>query len=382
MTGTTIPSTVTNIGANAFADCTNLTSVTIPAGVTSIGEEAFALCASLKAITVDAQNSCYSSTNGVLFDKSQTTLLQYPGGAVGSYTIPASVTSIADGAFLGCLVLTNVTIPASVTNIGTNAFYLCSGLAAITVDASNALYSSLNGVLFDKNQTTLIHYPGGIVGGYTIPAEVTNILDDAFDAPYSYDPMTNLTSVIIPGSVASIGANTFQYHTGLTNVTIADGVTSIASNAFDYCLGLTSVTIPGSVTSIANFAFESCENLTSVFFTGDAPPVPSSAFDYDNATVYYLPGATGWSTNFAGLPAVLWNPVIQTGDGSFGVQTNQFGFNVTGATNIPVLVEACDDLSCGVWSPLQAVALTNGSFYFSEPVQTNGAGRYYRLGSP
>ena len=95
----TIPSTinglpVTSIGNGAFANCTSLTSVTIPNSVTSIGGRAFSGCTSLSAITVEALNSFYSSVNGVLFNKSQTTLIQYPGGKAGSYTIPNSVTSI------------------------------------------------------------------------------------------------------------------------------------------------------------------------------------------------------------------------------------------------------------------------------------------------
>src|SRR5271157_1971873 len=92
----TIPGSVTSIEENAFGESFNLISVTIPSSVTNIGELAFG--APLTAIIVDAQNSFYSSTNGVLFDKSQTTLVEYPGGLAGSYTIPGSVTSIEDWA--------------------------------------------------------------------------------------------------------------------------------------------------------------------------------------------------------------------------------------------------------------------------------------------
>ena len=91
--------------------------MTIPASVTSIGNGAFADCPSLTSIHVDAANPAYSSTNGVLFDKAQATLLQFPGGLGGSYTIPNSVTSIGDYAFVGCG-LTSVTLPNSVTSIG------------------------------------------------------------------------------------------------------------------------------------------------------------------------------------------------------------------------------------------------------------------------
>ncbi len=89
-----------NIGANAFSGCTNLTSVTIPATVTNIGSQAFSGCSRLTAINVDPQNLFYSSANGVLFDKNQTTLIQYPGGLGGSYTIPDTVTNIGANAFI------------------------------------------------------------------------------------------------------------------------------------------------------------------------------------------------------------------------------------------------------------------------------------------
>jgi hypothetical protein len=101
-----------------------------------------------------------------------------------------------------------------------------------------------------------------------------------------------------------------------------------------------------------------------------------------NATVYYLPGTSGWSSTFADRPAVLWNPLIQAGDASFGVRSNQFGFNITGTTNIPIRVEASANLASPVWIPLQTLTLTNGLFYFSDPQWTNYPGRYYRISAP
>jgi hypothetical protein len=118
------------------------------------------------------------------------------------------------------------------------------------------------------------------------------------------------------------------------------------------------------------------------FFAGDAPAIGSSPFLGDNkTTIYYLTNTTGWFSPFAGRPAVLWNPLIQAGGNGFGVQTNQFDFNITGTTNIPIVVEASTNLS-GVWIPLQSVSLTNGSFYFSDPQWTNYPSRFYRLRSP
>src|SRR5262249_49813246 len=114
LTSVTIGNSVTNIANGAFQNC-DLTSVTIPTSVTTIGSGPFNYCTNLMAITVEPLNSAYSSVVGVLFDKRQTTLIECPGGKAGNYTVPNSVTSVADWAFDGCLSLTNVMIPNSVT---------------------------------------------------------------------------------------------------------------------------------------------------------------------------------------------------------------------------------------------------------------------------
>ncbi len=465
LTSITIPGGVTTIGEYAFEHCNSLTNVTIPASVTSIGDNVFFFCINLTAITVDADNSFYSSTNGVLFDKSQTTLIEYPDGLHGSYTIPDGVTSIGDGAFESCTSLTSVTIPDSVTSIGDNVFLFCINLAAITVDADNSFYSSTNGVLFDESQSTLVEYPDGLHGSYTIPDGVTSIGDGAFESCTSLTSVmipgsvtsigvdafastsltsvtipnsvtnigegaftsTTLTSVTIPGSATSIGEAAFQECGSLNSVTIANGVTSIGEVAFADCANLTNVTIPGSVTNIGEFAFDGCTSLanvmiangvtsigpvafvgctsltsitipgsvtnigdgafsgctslTSVCFTGNAPTVVSDSFSGDPVTFYYLAGASGWN-NPPNLPnPVLWNPLILTGAG-FGVQNNHFGFNITNTAKIAVVVEACTNLACPVWTPLQTVTLTNGSFHFSDPQWTNYSARFYGLGFP
>ena len=151
---------------------------------------------------------------------------------------------------------------------------------------------------------------------------------------------------------------------------------------FQGCSSLTKITIPESVTNISDEAFALCRSLTNVYFQGNAPAADSSAFTADPfATAYYLPGTTGWSAFSAntGLPAVLWNPLIQTGDGSFGVRTNLFGFNITGTPNITIVVQAADNLANAVWTSLQSLTLTNGSCYFSEPFQPANPARFYRI---
>ncbi len=133
LTSITIPNSVTNIGAAAFANCIGLTNATLGTNVTHIDTVAFEGCVRLTNITVDAQNQAYSSIDGALFDKNQTTLVTCPGGKSGNYAIPGGVTSIGDHAFFYCTNLTGVTIPNSVTNIGDYAFDDCLGLTGIII---------------------------------------------------------------------------------------------------------------------------------------------------------------------------------------------------------------------------------------------------------
>jgi hypothetical protein len=136
MVSVVIPDGLRRIGERAFASCSALTSVAIPEGILTIGERAFYFCSGLDAIEVAASNPNYSSVNGVLFNKAQTELLAYPGGRVGSYAIPDSVTNIGDAAFAGSSALTSVEIPTKVTTIGGSAFWGCSELTSVVIPSS------------------------------------------------------------------------------------------------------------------------------------------------------------------------------------------------------------------------------------------------------
>jgi hypothetical protein len=133
LTSITIPASVTTIEGWAFANCNKLTAVTIPHSVTSIGVAIFAHCHALTSIAVDANNTHYCAVEGTLFTKLQDTLLQYPAGKSGSYTIPSSVTCIKGCAFGGCRNLTSIIIPPAVTTIGGNAFASCHSLTSVTI---------------------------------------------------------------------------------------------------------------------------------------------------------------------------------------------------------------------------------------------------------
>ena len=176
------------------------------------------------------------------------------GSGLTSVTIPNSVTSIGYYAFRECSGLTSIEIPNSVTSIGTMAFN-CIGLISIVVASDNLNYCTVDGVLFNKEQTELNQYP--IAKSYT-QREYT-----------------------IPNSVTSIGDYAFDNCIGLTSVTIPNSVTSIGEGAFYKCTGLTSVTIPNSVTSIGGWAFYECTHLTSVTVKAETPPTLGSYAFYN-----------------------------------------------------------------------------------------------------
>jgi hypothetical protein len=125
------------IGGSAFEHDPLLATANIPASVTSIGSFAFNYDTGLTAINVDPSNTVYSSNAGVLFDKAQTVLIQYPGGRFGNYTVPNGVITISDNAFAYSDAVTGVTMPASVTSLATSVFLDCGNLASVSFGNPN-----------------------------------------------------------------------------------------------------------------------------------------------------------------------------------------------------------------------------------------------------
>jgi len=142
VTNLTIPDGIARIGDQTFIHGVGLREVTIPASVTNLGSQVFAACPNITAISVDPRNAFYASVDGVVFDKSLTTLLQWPMGRGGSYRVPDGVVSISDYALYGSgyggdsALVTSLTLPSSVTSIGAYAFSSCPGLTNVTIAGS------------------------------------------------------------------------------------------------------------------------------------------------------------------------------------------------------------------------------------------------------
>jgi hypothetical protein len=223
-------------------------------------------------------------------------------------------------------------------------------------------------------------YNNTALTGITIPNGILIIGGMAFTG-------TSLVSVTLPNSVVEIGDGAFAYCWSLASVVMSDSVTWIDSGAFSDCSNLTSVTFPPSLRVIGGGVFAGCYNLTALLFGGNAPSFGHDAFGYPpvRATVYYLPGTTGWTPTVEGVPTAPWvlpEPLILTLPPDFGVGANGYGFVISWATNASVVVEACTDLALPDWSPVGTNPLVQGWSYFSDPEWTNCASRFYRLRSP
>lgn len=215
---------ITTVGNSAFQN-KEIIKVTIPIGITDIKNWAFSgsklrkidIPNTIKTIGKNAFNNCQGLKEIVL---------------------PNSLSEIGDAAFSSCSNLKNVVIPSSLSNIGNEAFSRCSNLQTIEVDTKNTKYCSVDGVLFNKDKTTILQYPSKKeTNKYVIPNSVLDIASSAFINSI------NLSSIDIPTSVKNIGEYAFEGCTSLENVIIPYSITSIGEWAFEDCVSLKTIRI-------------------------------------------------------------------------------------------------------------------------------------------
>jgi len=268
----TIPATVERINGGAFTMVDKLSSITIPDSVKSIGDRAFADCYNLKTITMpdtitDVGTMAFNNTRlttPIILNGGK--ILCYVPSSVSKYTVPATVTTIAGGAFAYSESLTSVTIPEGVLTIGEEAFNGCYELTKITIPSS---VTSIGGFAFSEtgittpivNNNALCFLPE-TTSTYTVP---NNVIEIKPGAAYGCQDLTKIT---LPDGLTKIGEYAFDL-TGLTTLTIPESVTEIGSVAFANCYRLTSMYIPKSVVKIGRDAFARSEILT-IFGTSDS----------------------------------------------------------------------------------------------------------------
>ena len=227
-----LPASIKKIDKFALTGCTALTKCAIPEKVTSIGDYAFASCEKLTTMT-----------------------------------FPSALGEIGAHVFEGCSALTTLSeFPQTLTDIGENAFYK-TAVTAFSVSEESEDYAAVDGVLYDKERTTLLFYPtGSTATTIQIPAETAGIEANAF--AYA----KNLKSIVLPEGLTVIGASAFAY-SGLTHITSLASGLSIKEQAFTGCLDLVSVNFKGAVSGIDEKAFYGAKKLAVVHFAGTGIPL-------------------------------------------------------------------------------------------------------------
>ncbi len=301
-----IPAYCRSIGFSAFYGCAGLKNITIPDYVENIDDAVFLGCTGLMSINVSENNKSYVSENGILFNRAKTDIICYPAAKSGSYIMPSSVENIQYFAFEFCNKLTDITLSENIVEID-NVFRECANLENIYVPEKNPAYSSKDGVLFDKEQKTLIRCPSG-KSNYVIPDNfpdnITSIADYAFHScrkitqitvPYgvvsvgerTFNECSSLRNCVLPDSVQELGMFAFGSCKSLENVVLSDNITSIGTNTFYCCESLLSLTIPSNVKEIGTRAFEYCRSLKDIYIPANVTYIEDYAFAYCNEVVIY-----------------------------------------------------------------------------------------------
>lgn len=292
----TLPENLRTIEFCAFSECPALKSIVLPDSVTTVGPSAFSNCPGLTSATLSAGMTKVPSS------------MFFNDVNLRTVVIPEGITSIENTAFSECA-LRSFHFPATLTQLGSSVFAGCSLIREFTVAADNPSFRSINGVLFTKDGKTLLSYPGGKYGAYTVPEGTETIASSAFRGVY------NLTSIDFGTTLREIGDYSFSYCIGLRSVTFPENVTLICDSAFRSCTNLknitfenqsvtmesggvfaecdtlVSITLPTNLREIPGYLFYGCARLRNVTIPSTAQSIGSSAFlDCDSLESIVIPG--------------------------------------------------------------------------------------------
>lgn len=244
VTGITIPEGYTTIGINVFQH-SQITTLNIPASVTTIERGSFMGVDKLQSITVNPANPNFTAENGVLYNKTKTELICYPKGKTDEdFTVPDGVTKIMGLAFFQNPNIKTVTLPTSVSELDPYTLAPFAGYSAFTDCAS---LTAIN-----------------VKSGNPTFKSVDGVVYSADDKTLAMYPSgKEMDPFIVPSTVEHIAQSAFLYTKKLKNITISEGVKDIGAYAFKNS-GIKSASIPASVTSISDGVFVNCSNLETV----------------------------------------------------------------------------------------------------------------------
>ncbi len=416
-----LPDSLQTLGTDTFQNCSALTTVTGGNGLVTIGERAFYQCSNLKSVALGPQLMTIGKTAFGFC------------ASLESITFPTSLKTIEQRAFQYCHSLDQLDIPAGVTTIGNQQFPYCQGLASINVDPANPNYSSIDGVLFNKQQNVMLAYPGGKQGGYEVPSGVQTIAETAFSGAIhlsgvdlgaevttigfaAFAACPSLGSVEIPAGVTFIDARAFTDCPDMESIQVAPGnpayssndgvlfnqdetvllqfpggrgglyvipstVTQIATFSFALNPSLTEVVVPSSVQTLENLAFYFCRALRGVYFGGEPPALGSSSIFTSSslATGYHRPSAPGWGSDFGGIPVSEWKPTFVARDQSFGIANGRMQFTVLWSEDETVAVYARPAWNTGDWNKVSDLPIVDYTGSFTDPMTATQPAHFYQV---